>query len=131
MKLMHELRQLLRAWRKQDRIRAASGIGSLLNLEPGRRLLVRQAIYLISRRSMTTSGTTLEVTYALDELDREPAAQFRVSLELARPTRGRLTFTRDSSTMELFYEDVSVLAGNTVATVARRLNPAIWRTQLP
>ncbi|MCA9183287.1 MAG: hypothetical protein KDA51_17620, partial [Planctomycetales bacterium] len=120
MRLICELRQLLRAWQKQDRIRAASGIGSLLNLEPGRRLLVRQAIYLISGRSMTTSGTALEVTYALDELDREPAAQFRVSLELARPTHGRLTFTRDSSTMELFYEDVSVLAGNTVATVARR-----------
>lgn len=120
MRLINELQQLWRAWQKQDRIRAAPGVGSLLSLQPGRQVLVRQAIYLISQRAVTTSATTLEVTYTLVELDREPAAQLGVSLELVRPTHGMLTFTRDSSTMELFYEDVSVLAGNTVATVARR-----------
>jgi len=120
MQLIYELQQLLRAWRKQDRIRAVPGLGSLLNLEPGRRLLVRQAIYLISQRAMTTGVTNLEVTYTLAELDRKPAAQLHVSLELARPTHGTLTFTRDSSTIELFYEVVSVLAEDTLATVARR-----------
>lgn len=109
MQLFHELRQLLHAWRKQDRIRAAPNIGSLLNLEAGRQLLIRRAIYRIVQRLATTDATTLEVTYTLCELDGNAAAQLRVSLELARPTRGSLTFVEDSSTMELFYEDVTLL----------------------
>ena len=108
--IWHELKQLLQTWRKQDRIRTAPGVGSLLNIEPGRQLLVRQAVYQVCQRATTEGATTLVVTYTLVETDRHTTAQLSVSLELVRPTHGTLTLIRDSSTMELFYEDVVLLA---------------------
>ena len=109
MQPLRELYRLLWAWRKQDRIRAAPGVGKLLNLEAGRQLLVRQTLYEITERSQTTGPATLEVTYQLLDIDQGAPAQLGIAIDLARPTSGVLTLVQPSSTMEIFYQDVTVL----------------------
>lgn len=110
MQLLRELNRLLHAWQKQDRILTAPGVGKLLRLEPGRQLLIRQAIYQIMERAATTDTATLVVAYRLNEVDRDRHAQLSVTVDLARPTSGVLTLAQHSSTIEIFYQDVTVLA---------------------
>lgn len=109
MQLLQELYRLLQAWRKQDRIRSAPGIGKLLRLEASDQLLIRQALYQIKERTETTDSATLMVTYQLTEIEQEMPAQLSVAIDLARPTRGVLKLTRHLSTIEIFYQDVAVL----------------------
>lgn len=110
MQTLRELYRLLQAWRKQDRIRTAPGIGKLLNLEAGRQLLVRQTLYQITERAQTTGPATLEVTYQLLDIDQDTPAQLSIAIELARPTSGVLTLAQPSSTIEIFQQDVTVLS---------------------
>lgn len=110
MHLVRELSRILRVWRKQDRIRVAPSLGSMLVFQREQQLLIRGAVYRIVQRAMTTNHETLAVTYTIAELNSSVTAQLSVSIALARPTRGSITFVRGSSTMELFLEDVSVLS---------------------
>lgn len=110
MQTLRELYRLLQAWRKQDRIRTAPGIGKLLNLEAGRQLLVRRTLYQITERAQTTGPATLEVTYQLLDIDQDTPAQLSIAIELARPTSSVLTLAQPSSTIEIFHQDVTVLS---------------------
>lgn len=110
MQILRELYRLLNAWRKQDRIRTAPGVGKLLRLEPGRQLLIRHAIYQIIERAAATDTAKLVVVYRLIEVDRDTHSQLSVAVDLARPTSGVLTLAQHSSTIEIFYQDVTVLA---------------------
>lgn len=110
MRLMQELYRLLQTWRRQDRIRSAPGVGKLLNLEPGRQLLIGQALYRVHERVESSGAESLAVTYYLSEIDSETTVQLTVAIDLARPSSGVLTLAQISSTVELFYQDVSVLA---------------------
>ena len=109
MQLLQELYRILHAGLTQDRIRAAPGIGKLLCLEAGSRLLIRQAMYQIIERTETTDSATLLVTYHLAEIEQEVPAQLSVAIDLTRPTSGLLKLAQHSSTMEIFYRDVTVL----------------------
>src|SRR5690606_27794247 len=101
---------ILQTWRKQDCIRVAPGIGKLMNLESGRQLLIRRALFQILERLQTTGTDTVTVTYQLLDVDQETRAQLSVAIKLVPPTSGMLTLTEHSSTIEIFYQDVTVLS---------------------
>lgn len=110
MQLLREIYRLLQTWPKQDCIRIAPGIGKLMNLQPGRQLLIRQALFQIMQRTQTTGTETVAVIYQLLDVDQESCAQLSVAINLAPPISGMLTLTQHSSTIEIFYQDVTVLS---------------------
>lgn len=78
---------------------------------PGMRLMIQQRLYAIEQRQVTTADSATQSQYTLRDMDEASAtmAQLTISVATAFPAGGTILFQRDSTTMELDINEVTIL----------------------
>lgn len=111
MELLRDAWRLLQVWRRQDRIRGAPSVGRLLNLPLGVRLMIRDEILQVEKHDVRLGESVAAANYTLKDISESYTASVKLLVYVLteQPAEGTIVYQRDSTTMELSSDEVTVL----------------------
>ncbi len=111
MRLIRAIQDSIHRWYSADRIRLSPSRGSLVRLQVGDRVLIRETLFIVVDRESTLCDSVSQVVYRLREPDSSSRVEGRIFVELAGSElefiSAKLEFLGEM--IELFEDDPVIL----------------------